>query len=298
VTDVHAFLGLVRYVAAFLPKLVDHTTVLTPLTMKDAQNHFPLWTDEHQYAFDAVKALVVSADCLTVIDHQNPGDNNFFVTYDTSDWRTGSVLSFSPTWEMARPVAYDSMQLKAAEKNYPIHEKEFLAIVCALKKWRSDLLGSTIYVYTDRKTLENFDMQKDLSRQQLRWQEFLSQYEITMIYIPGPDNTVVDALSRLPKKSDPLLPIHEAWCAPVGAVLLTATNQTVLDTIKAGYLSDDYCLKVIKSHMPGTKCINGLWYIGDWLLVPCIGDICENLFRLAHDCLGHFGADKSYATLQ
>jgi len=50
--------------------------------------------------------------------------------------------------------------------------------------------------------------------------------------------------------------------------------------------------------MAGTKCVNGLWYIGDRLLIPLIGDIHENLFRLAHDCLGHFGADKSYAVLR
>ena len=89
------------------------------------------------------------------------------------------------------------MQLKAAKKNYPMHEKELLAIVQALKKWRSNLLGSCIYVYADHKTLENFDSQKDLSCHQLCWQEFLSQYEINMNYIPGPDNTVANALSRL-----------------------------------------------------------------------------------------------------
>jgi hypothetical protein len=87
------------------------------------------------------------------------------------------------------------MQLKDAENNYPIHKKEFLVIVHALKKWRSDLLRSPIYVYTDHKTLENFDTQKDLSQRQLCWQEFLSQYEISMVYIPGPDNNVADALS-------------------------------------------------------------------------------------------------------
>jgi hypothetical protein len=75
------------------------------------------------------------------------------------------------------------MQLKGAEKNYPVHEKELLAIIRALKKWRSDLLGSHIFVYTDHRTLENFDTQKDLSRHQLRWQEFLSQYDMTIIYI-------------------------------------------------------------------------------------------------------------------
>jgi len=190
------------------------------------------------------------------------------------------------------------MQLKAAEKNYLIHEKELLAIIRALKKWRADLLGSMIFVYTDHKTLENFDTQKDLSRRQLRWQEFLSQYEINMTYIPGPDNTVADALSRLPdNNSDVTPPLHESWLSPVAAVLSISTNETVLDTIKCGYAADDYCVKVAKSSVPGTKCVNGLWYIGDCLLIPHLGDIRENLFRLAHDTLGHFGADKSYAVL-
>jgi hypothetical protein len=76
-TNVCLFLGLVHYVSAFLPKLADHSSMLTPLITKDAHKHFPTWTDEHQYAFDAIKALVVSADCLTIIDHENPGDNKF-----------------------------------------------------------------------------------------------------------------------------------------------------------------------------------------------------------------------------
>lgn len=197
-TDVRAFLGLVRYIAIFLPKLADHTVILTPLTTKESRKDFPTWNAAHQLAFEAIKALVVSADCLTTIDHINPRDNKIFVTCDGSDWRTGATLSFGPTWETARPVAFDSMQLKGAEKNYPVHEKELLAIIRALKKWRSDLLGAEFYVYTDHRTLENFDSQKDLSRRQLRWQEFLSQYDMTITYIRGEDNTVADALSRLP----------------------------------------------------------------------------------------------------
>jgi hypothetical protein len=49
------------------------------------------------------------------------------------------------------------MQLKGAEKNYPVHEKELLAVICALKKWRSDLISSEFFVYTDHHTLENFN---------------------------------------------------------------------------------------------------------------------------------------------
>lgn len=146
-------------------------------------------------AFNAIKNLVISADCPTVIDHTNPGINKIFVTCDASDWWTGACLSFGETRETAQPIAYDSMQLHAAEQNYPIHEKELLAIVRALKKWWSDLLGTEFTVYTDHHTLENFSTQWDLSRHQLHWQEFMSQYEMKIVYIHGEDNCVMDALS-------------------------------------------------------------------------------------------------------
>jgi hypothetical protein len=89
VTDVCAFLGLVQYVAAFLPKLADHSTILTPLMTKESQKNFPSWTTAYRVAFESIKALVVSSECLTVIDHENPCDNKIFVTCDTSDWLFG-----------------------------------------------------------------------------------------------------------------------------------------------------------------------------------------------------------------
>ena len=87
-TDIHAVLGLVQYVSIFLPRLVNHTVILTPLTTKKSRKSFPPWTTEHQTAFDAIKVLVVSADCLTTIDHKSLGENKIFVTCDASDWRT------------------------------------------------------------------------------------------------------------------------------------------------------------------------------------------------------------------
>jgi len=53
--DVRSFLGLVRYLAAFLPNLADHTGVLTELTYKRCENNFPDWTPSHQEVFDAIK---------------------------------------------------------------------------------------------------------------------------------------------------------------------------------------------------------------------------------------------------
>ena len=76
-TDVRSFLGLVRYISWYLPKLADFTCVLTPLTTKEARRNFPTWTEEHQSAFESIKALVVSCECLTTIDHENLGRIKF-----------------------------------------------------------------------------------------------------------------------------------------------------------------------------------------------------------------------------
>ena len=95
--DVRSFLGLVRYISLFLPKLADFTCILTPLTTKEARRNFPTWTTAHQAAFDAIKALVVSCECLTTIDHTNLGENRVFVTCDASDWCTGAALSVGPS---------------------------------------------------------------------------------------------------------------------------------------------------------------------------------------------------------
>ena len=115
----------------------------------------------------------MSQECLTAIDHANLGNNKVFITFDMSDWHTGAALSVGTSWESAHPVAFDSMQLKGTEKNYPVHEKELLAIVHVLKKWQSDLLGIPFIVYTDHWTLQNFDTQHT-------WKLFISQAKTTL----------------------------------------------------------------------------------------------------------------------
>jgi hypothetical protein len=55
--------------------------------MKESTKHFLEWSAEHQQAFDQIKSIMVSRECLTVIDHKNMRDNKVFVTCDASDWR-------------------------------------------------------------------------------------------------------------------------------------------------------------------------------------------------------------------
>ena len=210
-SDVRSFLGLVRYLAVFLPKLAKHTVILDELTHKECDKEFPGWNDRHQLTFDSIKKLVTSSACLTTIDPRLIPNHKIFVTTDASDTGSGAILSFGPSYKLARPVAYDSHSFKGAELNYPVHEKELLAIIRALAKWRTDLLSYRFEIWTDHKTLIHFDNQRDLSRHQAQWMEFLSQYDASINYIPGDENCMADALPGYPKRlySMSLLSFHQ-----------------------------------------------------------------------------------------
>jgi hypothetical protein len=263
-----------------------------------------VWTERYEKAFQQIKELIVSRCCLTTINHDDMGNNCVFVTCDASTVGTGAVLTYGETWETACPVTFESRPLTGVEKHYPTHEQELLVIVCALKKWWSDLLGIQFDVYTDHKTLLNFNKQHDLSKRQARWMEFLADYNYTIHYLPGTTNTVADALSRVltmptHSLSDPV-PIT---CSFAAAVFSVVTDSEFLDSIKRGYEGDMFATK-LQSMMTAGSHTNlgvheeaGLLYVNNRLVIPKVPHLCEQLFQLAHDALGHFGTDKSYGAL-
>jgi hypothetical protein len=264
------------------------------------RKNFPGWLERHQFAFEAIKKLVTSTDCLTTIDPRLMPNYKIFVTTDASDTGSGAILSFGPTYETARPVAYDSRSFKGAELNYPVHEKELLAIIRALGKWRTDLLGFRFKIWTDHKTLEHFGNQQDLSRRQARWMEFLSQYDASINYTSGEKNTVADALSRLPETT--LQTIASLFSNPNNHSSKTTLqlDTEILTAIKNGYTSDSFIAKLTSASagMDIIKKDNGFWFINERLVIPDVKHVREFLYRLAHDAMGHFGSGKCLASLK
>ena len=128
-----------------------------PLTTKECDREFSPWTTEHQATFEHIKDLVLSADCLTVINYEDTA-SNIYVTTNASDWR---YIEFQCS---LGNCLNDSYQLNDTEKNYPVHEKELLSIVKASKKWRSYLLHANFKVFTNHQTLEYFQSQKEILR--------------------------------------------------------------------------------------------------------------------------------------
>ncbi|KAG4037677.1 hypothetical protein PC123_g26759 [Phytophthora cactorum] len=100
------------------------------------------YTAECQQAFDAVKQGLTEAPILAVADQDRP----FHVVCDASDFAIGCALMQHDHEGRHRVVYYQSRQLKPAERNYPVHDKELLAMKYALAKFRVYLLGSGPFV--------------------------------------------------------------------------------------------------------------------------------------------------------
>lgn len=90
-----------------------------------------------------------------------------------------------------RPIAYASRTLNLAEINYSTIEKETLAI------WPY-LLGHKFEILSDHKPLIWLFKAKDPGSRLLRWRLKLKEYEHSISYIPGTQNTVAEALSQIP----------------------------------------------------------------------------------------------------
>ena len=129
-------------------------------------------------------------------------DSQCLLETDASDTVVAAVFSQKGLDREWHPVGYFSKTMAPAETNYPIHDKEMLAIVQALQHWRAELEGTVdpVEVVTDHKALEYFMSSKVLSARQARWAEILSRYHFRISYKPGKQNKA-DPLTRLDEKA-------------------------------------------------------------------------------------------------
>ena len=101
-------------------------------------------------------------------------------------------------------------------------------MVCALKEWRHYLHGRPFTVLTDHHSLQHLQTQPHLSRRQVRWSEFLSEFDFTIKYQKGKDNVVADALSRRQDHRRPASQLSHVVCLVCRSVRLTVVHPVGL----------------------------------------------------------------------
>ena len=88
--------------------------------------------------------------------------------------------------------------MRGLERTLSIYDKEMLAIMHALAKFRQHLIGNKFCIKTDHNSLRHFLRQRDLNERQQKWVNKLQSYDFDISYIKGTQNGVANALTRRP----------------------------------------------------------------------------------------------------
>jgi transposase InsO family protein len=191
VKGVQSFLGFCNFYRRFIR---DYSRIAGPLTQLTRANHEFSFDDKCVQAFETLRGRLTQAPLLAHYDL----DSQCLLETDASDTVVAAVFSQKGIDGEWHPVGYFSKTMAPAETNYPIYDKEMLAIVKALQHWRAELEGTKdpVQVITDHKALEYFMTTKALSARQARWAEILSRYHFKISYKPGKTNKA-DPLTRV-----------------------------------------------------------------------------------------------------
>ena len=202
-SQLKSFLGLANYYGRFLPNL---STTLAPLYQLLKKNTTWSWGDKQEQAFQSVKTQLSSA---AVLAHYDP-QQKLLLTCDASPYGLGAVLSHRLDDGTDRPIAFTSRSLSPPEKKYSQLDKEALAIIFGITRFRQYLLGRHFTICSDHKPLmylfgESRGIPELASSRIQRWALTLSAYTYSIVYRAGSKLANADGLSRLPLPEAPVV---------------------------------------------------------------------------------------------
>ena len=197
VSQLRSWLGMVNFQGQFVESL---STLAHPLhqLLATTKREF-VWSEDCKRAFKAIKDAVAEATMLAHFDESKP----LLLAVDASPYGVGATLMHAFPDGTQRPIAFASKTLSKAQQNYAQLDREALAIIFGLDKFRIYLYGRRFTILSDHKPLEHILSPRaptpTLAAQRLqRWAIMLSAFEYDLQHIPGVRNVVADALSRLP----------------------------------------------------------------------------------------------------
>ena len=191
VKAVRKFLGIIGYYRAFVRNYATIAHPLTSLLKANVEFH---WGVKQEKAFQDLKDRLIRRPILSYPNFEK----DFFVACDASDVGLGAVL-LQREQNKLMPLSFASRVLTPAERNYSVTERELLAVVWAMRKFRHTILGFPVHVITDHlPVVDLFKKQTFVQNSKFnRWFLSVLEYNPQFKYLPGRYNTIADSLSRV-----------------------------------------------------------------------------------------------------
>uniref|UniRef100_A0ABD2WYB9 RNA-directed DNA polymerase n=1 Tax=Trichogramma kaykai TaxID=54128 RepID=A0ABD2WYB9_9HYME len=188
--QLRSFLGAASWYRKFIEKFA---TIAEPLVKLTRKNIKFTWTEEQEKAFSRMKAMIASVPMLA---RPISGNDVFVVQTDASSTGLGAVLTQRINNE-EKVLEFASRTMSPAERNYSVTERECLAVIWAIRKFRPYIEGYKFKVITDHQSLKWLQKLQNPIGRLARWSLELQEYDITVEYRPRALNHVPDALSRM-----------------------------------------------------------------------------------------------------
>ena len=323
VDQVRSFLGFTGYYRRFVK---GYSKIVKPLTdllagaelktkksgkRKMVHKQKWKWSITEQAAFTDIITKLCEAPVLAYADFTQP----FELRTDASGSGLGAVLYQVQDGKQC-VIAYASRGLTKAEKNYPVHKLEFLALKWAVsKKFHDYLYGAEFIVKTDNNPLTYVQSTAKLDAASQRWQSELANYDFKIVYLSGKENIEADALSRLPALQANLIGTDKDTmsynvCVNEQALQLQEKDYSisvVIDLLRQGkkptstdssevrsYSRDWKKLEVHDNVLYHVKSTDGCNFLQ--LVIPT--DVRTEILDSIHNDMGHLGRDRTLDLLQ
>lgn len=274
--QLRGFLGLAGYYRKFIRNFGAIYRPLTDLLKKNMQF---IWTTHEQASFLALKQALIDAPVLPLPDFKL----EFVLETDACDKGIGAVLM-----QRGHPIAFLSKALGPKNQALSIYDKDCLAILMAIDRWRSYLQHKQFVIRTDQRNLIHLGDHRISTPIQQKAYFKLMGFQYSVVYKKGATNRAADALSRRPSDEE---------CTAVSTV-----TPRWLETVIEGYAQDPQAQQLLQE-LSLTKS-NGQGYSLEGGVLRHKGRVWLGTHKAAHDAVlqalnnsglgGHSGSLVTY----
>ena len=204
ISELRSFMGFCNYYSGYVRMYAELSGPLHKMLQvgkfdgRKGSKKKLAWTPEAKDAFSRLKERLLGQLGLFLVDP----DKGFVLRTDTSDYAVRPVLEQIRDDGSHLPVAFWSRILAEGQRRtWTAREKETYAIVCALRKWSGHIGLQPVVVCTDHQSLQSWHKEhvntpSGPAARRARWHETFPKFDLSVVYVPGKDNTVADWWGR------------------------------------------------------------------------------------------------------